>query len=360
MPLQAQTATTGPAGSAQPAQRIVYGSGNTRIAVLLELNSESFARASQAVLAGLRSALARDGQGFSLEVFPLSDSNAELDAALDAVASRRMAMAIGPLTRSAVDTLLDRGPLPVPVLALNQPDPARTVPANLVQFGLSIEAESRQLAQVAYDEARGRLGADGRMPAALVVSNAAPLSRRAAASFVEAWRDFSGGQSPVMLDAAGQSLTQARSQLAATKADFVFMAVNADALRNLRSQLPRETPVYGTSQLNSLMPGSSAVALADLEGVRLLDMPWLVMRDSPAVMSYPRPATAVHPDFQRLHALGIDAFRLARELSARQSRFELDGVTGRLRVDLGISSRVERTAVLAELRNGALVAIGRP
>ena len=39
---------------------------------------------------------------------------------------------------------------------------------------------------------------------------------------------------------------------------------------------------------------------------------------------------------KRLYALGIDAYRIARELAARpDSRFELDGVTGRLSIDMG-------------------------
>ena len=65
-------------------------------------------------------------------------------------------------------------------------------------------------------------------------------------------------------------------------------------------------------------------------------------------------------DFQRLYALGIDAFRIGRELIGQNARFEVDGVTGWLRVDLSVANRrVERTAVLAEIRNGNAVAIGR-
>lgn len=351
---RAQTATTAP----PPFSRIVYGTGATRVAVLLELNAGSYARASQAVLAGLRGALGRDGQGMSLEVFPLSESMDELDAALGAITQRRHAMVIGPLTRAGVDALSDRGALPVPVLALNQTDGQRIAPDNLIQFGLPIEGEARQVAQVAYDQSVQRMP-DRRPPAALVLTSASPLARRSTGAFIDAWRELGGILTRPPLDTGAQSAAELRGAPGGLRADVVFAAVGADALRPLRSVFPPELPVYGTSQLNAVMPGALAGA-SELEGVRLLDMPWQLLPDHVAVMSYPRQRSLGHLDFQRLYALGIDAFRIGRELIGQNARFEVDGVTGWLRVDLSVANRrVERTAVLAEIRNGNAVAIGR-
>ena len=54
-------------------------------------------------------------------------------------------------------------------------------------------------------------------------------------------------------------------------------------------------------------------------GVRLLDLPWEVQPGHTAAMAYPRwvaPAGASQTlDMDRLYALGIDAFRIAREIS---------------------------------------------
>ncbi len=335
---RAQTATTTQA----PFPRIVYGTGATRIAVLLELNAGAYARASQAVLAGLRGALGRDGQGMSLEVFPLSDSMDEIDAALAAITQRRHVMVIGPLTRAGVDALSDRGALPVPVLALNQTDGQRIAPDNLIQFGLPIESEGRQIAQVAHEQVMQRTP-DRRALAALVLTNASPLARRGTGAFIDAWRELGGILSRPPLDTGGQSAAELRSLLAGVRADVVFAAVGADVLRPLRGIFPPELPVYSTSQLNAMIPGALAGS-SELEGVRLLDMPWQLLPDHVAVMSYPRQNSLGHLDFQRPYALGIDAFRLSRELIGRNSRFELDGVTGWLRVDLAANRRIDEQA----------------
>ena len=65
--------------------------------------------------------------------------------------------------------------------------------------------------------------------------------------------------------------------------------------------------------------------------------------DHPSVSVYPRWTGNEGVDTQRLYALGIDAFRIARELALRPgSVFEVDGVTGRLKIDMGGSAPVFR------------------
>ena len=84
--------------------------------------------------------------------------------------------------------------------------------------------------------------------------------------------------------------------------------------------------------------------------MRLLDLPWKIQRDHPAVMVYPQPVMAGSADMERLYALGIDAYRVAREIGRHPSgRFHLDGVTGKLTIDFGRGpasfERVEPTAI---------------
>ena len=82
----------------------------------------------------------------------------------------------------------------------------------------------------------------------------------------------------------------------------------------------------------------------ELDGVRILDLPWTVQPGHPLVASYPRWGGDTGGfDMKRLYALGIDAFRISRELALRpDSRFELDGVTGRLTIDMGQGQAVFR------------------
>jgi len=99
--------------------------------------------------------------------------------------------------------------------------------------------------------------------------------------------------------------------------------------------------MYGTSQLNPLAldDWASADRVADLEGVRLLDMPWQLQADHAAVMTYPHLAKKneqrISPDIERLYALGIDAYRVAANVAIKQTDFTLDGVTGKLTVRFG-------------------------
>jgi len=57
---------------------------------------------------------------------------------------------------------------------------------------------------------------------------------------------------------------------------------------------------------------------------------------------------------ERLYALGVDAFRVAREIALHPgTRFRLDGVTGQLTVDFGQGpSYFERTEQPAVYKNG--------
>ncbi|HEU5436117.1 MAG TPA: penicillin-binding protein activator, partial [Telluria sp.] len=132
--------------------------------------------------------------------------------------------------------------------------------------------------------------------------------------------------------------------------DLLFAALDAAELRQVRAALANPLPLYGTSSVNpGVGPGLDA---PELNGVRLVDLPWEIQPDHPAVMVYPRPVGDELPlDLDRLYALGIDAFRVAREI-ALQGRalppgaaFTLDGVTGKLKVGAGTFERVEAAAV---------------
>ena len=83
-------------------------------------------------------------------------------------------------------------------------------------------------------------------------------------------------------------------------------------------------------------------------------MPWLLRLDDLAVMAYPRPDLTA--ENMRWYAFGIDAFRLALELSTGKQNVELDGVTGRLRANATHRGIVERIPILASIKNGKALA----
>ncbi|MBW8899162.1 MAG: penicillin-binding protein activator [Massilia sp.] len=105
----------------------------------------------------------------------------------------------------------------------------------------------------------------------------------------------------------------------------------------------------------------TGVALAELDGLRMLDVPWMVQPDHSAVMVYPKRSGATRSlDLDRLYGLGIDAYRLARELALRPGfDVSLDGVTGRLllRFDNG-AARFERSEPAVVYSGGAFKPAG--
>ena len=112
-------------------------------------------------------------------------------------------------------------------------------------------------------------------------------------------------------------------------ADAFFLALDHAHASVIRPYLGNSLALYATSQVNV---GTSPLGGRELDRVRFVDMPWLLQGDHAAVMVYPRPPFGAVFEFERLYALGIDAFRIALELLRHNPDAELDGVTGRIRL----------------------------
>ncbi|HCN89783.1 MAG TPA: hypothetical protein DIT28_11500, partial [Oxalobacteraceae bacterium] len=157
-------------------------------------------------------------------------------------------------------------------------------------------------------------------------------------------------------------LEQLRKRVQNDKPALVFVALDAAQARQLRSAIGNDVALYGTSQLNPLTrpDWAGAEPMPELNGAQLLDIPWQLQPDHPAVMIYPHPVGAADQkhsaDLERLYALGIDAYRVAREIAEGHSDFEIDGVTGRLTVSFGAgAARFERFEQPAIYQDGTVV-----
>ncbi len=225
---------------------------------------------------------------------------------------------VGPLIRSAV-TAIAAGDVSVPTLALNAPEGNVPNRPNLHVLSLQIEAEARQAARLAHREGRRN---------AYIVSGDSPLLKRLHAAFTDEFTKLGG--KPVAEFAYNTSpaeLTRLRQAAELRVADMVFLALDARQARAVRPYL-EPLAVYASSQIYSGDGGPAAGI--DLAGVTFFDMPWLLQRDHPAVMIYPRVDFRGEADLERLYALGIDAWRIGQALLARQADLSLDGVTGKL------------------------------
>jgi outer membrane PBP1 activator LpoA protein len=327
--------------------REAAAAGAARIALLLPMQSSTLGSAAEAVRAGFMASVDRDGAGFQVDLISTSDNAAD---ALDAYARAAVNhdIIVGPLARPAVSALAAGGPLAKPTVALNHPEnraEARgPLPRRMWIAGLSLEDEARQVAEwAARQHPHGRV---------LILTGNAPWAQRAAAAFEARWNEL--GQTSQRFAVASNDgqvepglLDGLKNRLDIDTPELLFAALDVPELRQVRARIGTTLPCYGGGSIN---PGrSSGMGIAELDGIHVVDLPWLVLPDHPAVMVYPRPAETEQPLYmQRLYALGIDAFLVARELALHpDAPSAIDGVSGRLTLDPAGQAlrRVEATAV---------------
>jgi len=345
-------AATPPAPAAQtmPVASPTARAPAIRIGLLLPLRSEALGPPANALRAGFMAGYERDREGYTVNLIETGDGPDDALAAYTA-ALKDNDIVVGPLARSDVKAIAASGMVGKPTLALNHPDGV-AIPPNMLVMGLSIEDEARQVAQWAARDHPGAI--------ALIVSGPNSWQRRLASAFAAQWKQLGNASQVVELMASNGYLSEAGINALKLRVDadpprLLFAALDADQLRQVRGILGSELPAYGTSSVN---PGTEpGMALAELDNLRLLDMPWQVQSDHPAVMVYPRRAsTRGTLDLDRLYALGIDAFRVAREIALKggTASFDMDGVTGRLKVSFGQgAARFERIQAGVVYQDGA-------
>ncbi|WP_181373285.1 penicillin-binding protein activator [Massilia glaciei] len=327
--------------------------GAVRIALMLPLRSEALGKPAEAVRAGFMAAYERDSAGFVVNLVQAGDTPDQVTSDY-ASAVQNNDIVVGPLARSAVTTLAASQLVLKPTIALNNPDANTAVPDLMLVMGLSIEAEARQVAQMAADELHAGLPLR-----ALIVSGTNAWQRRIALAFQTRWKQL-GFQSDVveLADSNGYlseaALAQLKARVDADPPGLLFAALDADQAGQMRMNLDSALPLYGASSVNpGLEPGT---AMAQLDGMRLMDLPWEVQPDHPAVRLHPpRIPSRAMLDMDRLYALGIDAYRVAREIALRPNQqFRFNGVTGRLQGKLGAGpSQFSRFYPAVIYQNGA-------
>lgn len=324
------------------------------IALILPAQTTPFARAAETVRQGFFAAQVASGTHATIQVIELEGGPAQLGAALKSARDRGADIAVGPLTRDAVNALgSGRVAAPLPVVTLNLPESDVGLAPQVLAFGVSIEFEARQIVGVALRELPlpPPVGAASAAPRFLVIVGESPLARRMGNAFRDALREAGQAATLYPMRVSYDTLQALSDAIAAARFEAVFLALEARDAAAVRPRLPPALKLYATSQVN--LGGAEAALLApELEGVTFVDMPWLLEPDHLAVVVHPKPEQPLSGELQRLYALGIDAFRLAIEWAQGRRSFGLDGVTGALGVDRDRSARVERVPTLAVFRNG--------
>ena len=288
------------------------------IALLLPVDSSMFRRHAEALRDGFLAASKTQGQQkLLIRVYATGDDPRQASVIYQQAAQSGARLVIGPLFRSAV-TAIAAGEVGVPTLVLNAPEGNTPSRPNLHVLSLQIETEGRQLAQLAHREGRR---------AAHIIAGNSPLLKRLQLAFAGEFVKLGGKiVAEFAFNTSPAELTRLRQAVELRVADMAFLALDARQARALRASI-ESIPAYASSQVHT---GEGAAAGTDLIGVTFLDMPWLLQRDHPAVMVYPRQDFRGEPDLERLYAMGIDAWRIGQALLARQPDLSLDGVTGKL------------------------------
>jgi hypothetical protein len=228
-------------------------------------------------------------------------------------------------------------------LALNQLDDGLALPERVYALTLAIEAEGRQLARLVRAQGAQVVG---------IISADAALQKRFASAFVGEWILQGGGPPETFrFDRAAEMLTRLRRDLGRTPIDAMLLAVDGTDVALLKPFVGT-VPSYTSSQVNDRLRFENQ---RDLDDLQFIELPWLADPTHPSLSGMPR-ATYANAALERLYALGIDAFRVARAFAdGVPAAMEIDGATGHLTLD---DSRVFiREGQLMRLRGGRVEAV---
>ena len=293
------------------------------IALILPLKSESFGPAAEITRQGfIAAASERGGSRLPVKTYATTEQTDEILATYQFALAAGAQVVVGPLTRDGVSALATSGMVRVPTLALNVPEDFPVLPAYMFTFSLQVENEARQVAMLAKQEGKRK---------ALIIGADTLLDKRMQQAFAEEWQRLGGIILKTFFFTGEQDgLLTLKQAVEISGADMVFLALDAKKARQVRPYIDLSVSIYATSQIFS--GNGRGPFNFDLNGVRFVDMPWVLQSDHPAVMIYPRPKGAVIMDLERLYALGIDAFRITQDLSVLgpRSGYALDGVTGQI------------------------------
>jgi outer membrane PBP1 activator LpoA protein len=336
----ALSAAQSPVASEPPAAP-AGGPAAVDIALILPLESPSYARAAEAVRAGFAGAIETTGTRARTRVFAHGDDG--VLTAFEAAQRAGAKVIVGPLVRDDLKVVAAMAiDLPF-TIALNQFDEAAGPPPTLYTFALSIDGDARQIARRIRDTPQAL--AQAAAPGVTIITDDTPLMRRFAAAFTSEWMGVGGAVPGVLrFDGAPETMTSMRRELARRPSAAALLALDG-GYATLAKPYLGTVPAYATGLV---FERETPATIRDLDGLIVIDIPWIITPDAPQFAGLPRREFA-SAALTRLYALGLDAARIA--LAFREGapeRFTLDGATGRVMLEGRQFSREGRFAVFRE------------
>jgi len=289
--------------------------------------------------------------------------------------SNNKSLIVGPLDKKSIKTIAAYDSLPIRTLALNTLNDSTHRNANLYQFGLAPDTESKQVA--------AHMAKKGYQKIAIIAPEADWGIRTHDAFVAEAllhntaviesvfYSDQASLSSTVArLLATDQSHQRARtvqniigrnvetSPRRRQDVDAIFMAAKPDIAKQLKPlfayHYAGNLPVYSTSQIHGDLDTSER---RDLDGIRFVEMPWMLSNTNNLKNMISRFAPERQQRYSRFFALGADAYDLAPrlELLHHVKNSQLEGQTGTL--SISDQGKIERHLHWAEFDKGRTITI---
>ena len=261
-------------------------------------------------------------------------------AVLKKAADDGAVLAIGPVSRDAVQTISEMPYLPLPVVAINRPS-GETAPELFLSIDISAESEVDQLAKIAVENTAQKtdLAANN----FVILTTQDPYDERLARAMEAAL--IKAGAGAERRHISSDQIAYLRQEMRGKAFRGVFFAMNAQNASLLRPYLPPELPVFGTSYTNPMHQKDSMLAKTqanDLNGMITLEIP-AEENASTLVAQYKGDRENLSPEDLQMFSVGVDAWQLGTKWIDWARRIEVpNGLTGRLSFDKDNGSKVKR------------------
>ena len=341
-----------------------------QLALLLPLSGK-YARAGKTIRDGFLSAYYNilENEGITAPLHIYDTNGADIVSLYQQAVASGAEIVIGPLRKENLATLAAQPVLSTPLIGLNylnDTDQA-LAPAHdkLLQFGLSVDDEARQIAHRAWLEGHR---------SALIITPDTQWAATAQEAFDKYWTelggrlikatpydlkqtDFSAIVRPaLLLDQSKQRRNKLRRTLGKNlemteqrrqDIDMVFIIAYPNQGRQLKPTLDfyyaGDLPTYATSHIYT--GTENPRRNRDLEGIRFSAMPWTI----PGTVSDKlKPTATLRSTYRNLFALGVDAYQLHQwaDMMRAYPQTPFFGHTGTL--TLGPHDRIQHSYPWAE------------
>jgi outer membrane PBP1 activator LpoA protein len=291
---------------AQPKPVASINEAAKNVVVLLPL-SGTFASSGKIIRDGFLAAYQQAHVEKSIHLTILDSQNdTTTNGAYETAAATHPDLIVGPLTKSAVNSLSLKVTLPAPTLALNQADPNAVAPLNLFQFSLSPQADAVDTAQKMHEDDYSQ---------AIVFAPTGEWGQGIAMSFSQEWIEQNGKiLDSISYDENSNAKAQIKKLLDDHSAEElkntgIFLVATPKTLPNIlpdiKAALPG-VPIY------SLPIAYNQTNATQLEGVTLEVSPLMLHAQDTIKINLQQQYPDRSPEDLNLYAFGFDAFTLTQ------------------------------------------------